>query len=167
MDEVTQVLFGIDGFRVLDAWTEEVGGDLVVAVETVDPRRGCPGCGVVGHVKERPRVRLRDATSAGRRVRVVWAKRRWACREPDCERASWTEQNEAVGVRRLSTRRCRTQVAKGVTRGRSVTEVADDVGMGGVPRCGRWSRRPSSLTGSGRSAGWVWMRRCRADAAGS
>jgi len=130
MDEVTQVLFGMDGFGVLGAETDGVSGDLVVLVETVDPRRGCPGCGVVGQVKERPQVRLRDATASGRRVRVVWRKRRWACPEPDCVRASWTEQHDAVGARRRSTRRCRVQVASGVTRGRSVAEVADDVGMG-------------------------------------
>lgn len=97
-------LLGLDGFRVLDAWEEDDTSELVVVVETVVPVRGCPDCGVVGHVKQRPVVGLRDATSAGRRVRVVWRKRRWVCREPDCGRRSWTEQDDQVGPRRRSTR---------------------------------------------------------------
>jgi len=44
MDEVTQVLFGMDGFEVLGASMDDVSGDLVVLVETLDVRRGCPGC---------------------------------------------------------------------------------------------------------------------------
>jgi len=124
------MLFGLDGFDVVGAEVEELDGELVVRVETIDPRRGCPGCGVVGRVKQRPEVRLRDATSAGRRVRVVWRKHRWACGEPACPQGSWTEQHPAVGLRRRSTRRCRVQVAKAVTRGRSVAEAADEVGLG-------------------------------------
>lgn len=129
MHEVTQALFGLEGFVVLDAHeTDE--GELEVLAETVQPSRGCPVCGVVGEVKERPVVTLRDATSAARRVRVRWRKHRWVCREPDCPQRSWTEQHAAVGARRRSTRRCRRQVARAVERGRSVAEAADEVGMG-------------------------------------
>ena len=81
-------------------------------------------------MKERPVVRLRDATSAGRRVVVLWRKHRWACLEVSCPRRSWTEQDPAVGAGRRSTRRCRVQVAKAVTRGRSVAEAAEEVGLG-------------------------------------
>jgi len=130
MDEVTQVLFGMDGFRVLGAVEDALDGELTVVVETVDPVRGCPECGVVGQVKERPVISLRDATSAGRRVRVRWQKRRWVCLEAACDRGSWTEQNDAVGARRRTTRRCRKQIAIPVTRGRAVAEAADEVGLG-------------------------------------
>jgi len=124
------MLFGLDGFDVVGAEVVEVDGELVVRVEAIDPSRGCPVCGVVGRVKERPEVRLRDATSAGRRVRVVWRKHRWRCMEPSCPQGSWTEQHPEIGLRRRSTRRCRVQVAKAVTRGRSVAEAADEVGLG-------------------------------------
>ena len=130
MDEVRQVLFGMNGFRVLNADVDPLDAELEVVVETIDPTRGCPDCGVVGQVKQRPVVRVRDATSAGRRAIVRWRKRRWACLEPTCERGSWTEQHEEVGVRRRTTQRCREQVAKAVTRGRSVAEAADEVGLG-------------------------------------
>ena len=75
-------------------------------------------------------VSVRDATSAGRQVRVRWRKRRWSCLEPVCDRSSWTEQHDAVGARRRTTRRCRQQVAAAVTRGRAVAEAAEEVGLG-------------------------------------
>lgn len=130
MDEVTQVLFGMDGFAVLGAVIDPLDGELEVLVETICPARGCPGCGAIGQIKQRPVVSVRDATSAGRRVRVRWKKRRWVCLEPTCERSSWTEQHDQVGARRRMTRRCRVQVAEAVTRGRAVAEAADEVGLG-------------------------------------
>ncbi len=130
MDEVRQMLFGLEGFDVAGAEVEDLDGELVVQVATISPGRGCPECGVVGRVKDRPVVRLRDATSAGRRVVVLWRKHRWACVEPSCAKGSWTEQHPAVGAGRRSTRRCRVQVARAVTRGRSVAEAAEEVGLG-------------------------------------
>ena len=130
MDEVRQTLFGLEGFNVVGAEVDGLDGELVVRVATFASSRGCPDCGVVGRVKDRPVVRLRDATSAGRRVLVLWHKHRWACVEPSCPRGSWTEQHPAIGLRRRSTRRCRAQVARAVTRGRSVAEAADEVGLG-------------------------------------
>ena len=130
MDEVRQVLFGLNGFEVIGAEVDDLDGELIVRVVTAVPRRGCPECGVVGRVKDRPEVKLRDATSAGRRVRVVWRKHRWACWEQSCPKRSWTEQDSQVGAGRRSTRRCRVQVARAVTRGRSVAEAAEEVGLG-------------------------------------
>lgn len=123
-------MLGMEGFDVVDAWEDD--GELVVLVETTEPERGCPSCGVIATapVKERPVVRLRDASSGGRRVRLWWRKRRFVCVEELCERKSFTEQHPGVGARRRSTRRCRQVVATAVARGRSVAEVADEVGMG-------------------------------------
>jgi transposase len=60
MHEATSVLFGLDGFRVIDV--ERVDDNLLrVVVETVDRHGACPGCGQVSsRVKQRPRVRIRD-----------------------------------------------------------------------------------------------------------
>ena len=124
------MLFGLGGFRVLSAVVDPLDDELEVLIETVEPSRGCPDCGVVGQVKQRPVVVVRDATSARRRVRVRWQKRRWACVEPTCARGSWTEQHHEVGTRRRTTRRCREQVAAAVARGRSVAEAAEEVGLG-------------------------------------
>ena len=48
----------------------------------------------------------------------------WA---PRCTRAA------GCGLRRRSMRRCRVQVAQSVTRGRSVADAADEVGLGWRP----------------------------------
>lgn len=108
------MLFGMIGFRVLDAVVDPSDGEIGVLVETISPVRGCPDCGVVGQVKQRPVVGVRDATSARAGVRVRWQKRRWACMEATCERGSWTEQHHQLGARRCTTLRCREQVATAV-----------------------------------------------------
>jgi len=167
MDEVTQVLFDMNGFRVLSAVDDPLDGELRVLVETIDPGRGCPDCGVVGQVKQRPVVSVRDATSAGRRVRVRWQKRRWSCLEQSCERGSWTEQHDEVGARRRTTRRCREQIAAAVTRGGLWPKRPMRSVWGGGRRCVRSLNTRTCLTGSGRSAGWVWTRPSRAATAGS
>ncbi len=104
---------------------------------------------MVGQVKQRPVVSVRDASSAGRRVRVGWRKRRWACLEPTCERGVLTEQHEAVGARRRTTRRCREQIATAVTRGRAVAEAADEVGLGWRAAMSAVAEHANSPTGSG------------------
>ena len=64
MDVAAQVLFGINGFRVVDAVLDRIDDELVVLVETIT-RVGVARSGVVGQVKERPVVKVRDATSGG------------------------------------------------------------------------------------------------------
>ena len=50
---------------------------LVVHVESTSGPAGCPHCGVVATAHGRDQVRLVDAPSFGRPVRLVWAKRRY------------------------------------------------------------------------------------------
>jgi len=130
VDEVRAVLFGLEGFEILDA-VETSGGELVVRVETIDPVLGCPACGTrAGRSRGRPWVRLRDVSSAGRRVQVWWRKRRHECPDSDCDRRSFTEQHPAVGARRRSTLRCRVWIAGQVgPQGRAVTAVTGEVGV--------------------------------------
>jgi transposase len=130
VDEVRAVLFGLEGFEILDA-VETSGGELVVRVETIDPVLGCPACGTrAGRSRGRPWVRLRDVSSAGRRVQVWWRKRRHECPDSDCDRRSFTEQHPAVGARRRSSLRCRVWIAGQVgPQGRAVTAVTGEVGV--------------------------------------
>ena len=130
MDEVRAVLFGLEGFEVLDAF-EHDDGTLTVSVETVDPVLGCPDCGTpAGLSRGRPLVALRDMTSAGRRVRVWWRKRRHECPDRDCARGSFTEQHPGVGQRRRTTARCRSWIAAQVgPEGRAVSATSREVGV--------------------------------------
>jgi ribosomal protein S27AE len=59
--------------------TEVVGGLLRVHVQTRALRPGCPNCGTLARVKERPVVELVDLPAFGRLTRLVWHKRRWRC----------------------------------------------------------------------------------------
>lgn len=130
MDDVRAVLFGLDGFAVLDA-VETAGGVLMVTVETIDPVLGCPECGTpAGRSRGRPVVCLRDVCSAGRRVRVWWRKHRNECPDRDCDRRSFTEQHAGVGTRRRSTARCRAWIASQVgPEGRAVSAVSREAGV--------------------------------------
>ena len=78
----------MDGLHVTAVARDEDGA-LTVTVKSEPGLMGCPSCGVVAHGHGRLEVRLVDAPSAGRPVRVVWRKRRWLCPEPACPRISW------------------------------------------------------------------------------
>jgi len=82
---------GLARVRVLDV-TEDVGR-LVVRAESVPDVVGCPVCGVVAHAHDREVVRLVDAPSFGRRVTLVWVKRRYVCPEPCCPTVTFVEQD--------------------------------------------------------------------------
>jgi transposase len=131
-DEVTSVLFGLDGFVPLHAFEDGDTGELVVTVETVTPVVACPDCGgLKTSSRGRRRVRLRDSPHGGRRVTVLWSKRQRRCDDGDCERRTFVEQHPAVGRRRRSTARCRRWVGRQVgAECRAVTAVAAEVGMG-------------------------------------
>lgn len=89
------LLVGLDGLHVITVERDE-GGGLVVTVESAPELMGCPSCGVVAHSHGRRLVELIDSPCFGRPTRVRWLKRRWACREPTCQVAVFTEQDEQI-----------------------------------------------------------------------
>ena len=72
-------MLGLFGFRVLAV--SEHDGEVEQAVETVDERGWCPGCGVAARLHNRRPTWVRDLPAAGRPVTLVWVKRIWRCRE--------------------------------------------------------------------------------------
>ncbi len=88
-------LLGIDGFVVLSA-TEVADGELWLLVETRNTVVGCADCGVRAVGRGRSEVQVRDLPVGGRPMRLVWRKRRWICRDPDCPTQSFTEQSELI-----------------------------------------------------------------------
>ena len=97
------VWFGAAGFEVTGVG--EVGGEVVVTVQTPDGQRVlCGGCGRRARSKGRREVCLRDAPPAGGRpLRVLWNKRVWACADAGCGIRTWTDQAELAGPRRVLT----------------------------------------------------------------
>jgi transposase len=91
---------------------------------------GCPECGVVARVKDRPLVTLVDLPINGRPVSLVWHKRRFGCWDATCPMGSWTEQDTRVAfARHLTTDRAGRWLTKQVGQnGRSVQEIADELG---------------------------------------
>jgi transposase len=125
----TAVLLGLSGFVLLAV--SEYDGELEQAVQTTADLVGCPGCGAVAAAHARRPVRVRDLPSAGRPVTLIWVKRIWRCRYPQCEVSTWSETHEAIRPRAALTERARAQACVQVGRdGQSVAAVAREFGVG-------------------------------------
>src|SRR5262249_9662599 len=86
----------------------------------------CPDCATPGsRVKQWVTCQPRDVPYGGRRIRVVWVKRRWHCHDETCQRASFTESVAPLAPRRRLTTRLREGCATAVAeQGRTVAETA-------------------------------------------
>ncbi|MGH8997494.1 MAG: ISL3 family transposase [Acidimicrobiales bacterium] len=125
-----ELLVGLPSVTVLGV-VGPSGEALRIHIET---RRsapvGCPTCGVVAKVKDRPRVALVDLAAFGRPARLVWHKVRWRCVEPDCAVGSWTEEDRRIAAPRMAmTDRAARWVTEQVGRcARSVSGIARELG---------------------------------------
>jgi len=89
-------------------------------------------CGGPVAVKDRVEVEHADLPCFGRRSVLVWRKIRWWCPGPGCSAGSFTEQAPEIASARLAiTDRAGRWATLQVGRhGRSVSEVAEDLGCG-------------------------------------
>ena len=120
-------LLGMDGFVVLASIEE--AGEVFISVETTADVVGCASCGVraVGH--GRSVVQVRDQPTGGRPVRLIWRKRRWICRDPDCATKSFTESSDLIEG--SLTARAALEICRLVGEdGCSVAKTARDFGVG-------------------------------------
>lgn len=99
------VLVGMDALVVKIA--EERDGELYVLVETKLGPVGCPTCGVLAESKGRRTTLVRDLEIAGRPTVLVWRKRRFACKDPDCPNRTWSEEIEGMASRAALTDRAK------------------------------------------------------------
>jgi len=101
-----------------------------VHIETERTLEGCPRCGVVARVKDRHLVRLVDLSMAGRKIALVWRKRRFICLESKCPMVTWTEVDQRIAAPRLvlTDRAGRWATVQVGRHGRTVDEVAGDLG---------------------------------------
>jgi transposase len=125
---LAEALLGLDGFRVLEV-TETVE-ELVVTIETTADFVGCEGCGTRAESQDRVRVAVRDLPCFGRPARLVWVKRRWRCREPRCDRKTWTETSRQLDAQVVLTRRAGAEACRQVgDLARPVSKVAEELGV--------------------------------------
>ena len=124
---LAQALLGLPGFRVLRV-SEHVD-EFVVSVESTATIAWCASCGSRAEAHERKSVELRDLPCFGRPALLVWAKRRWRCRER-VRRAAWTECSERVDAQAVITRRAGMEACRQVgEHARPVSKVADEFGV--------------------------------------
>ena len=91
------LLLSLDGLAVT-AVERGAAETLRVQVATADETAAaCPACGVIStRVKQYVCTHPRDLPQGRTRMELVWRKRRWYCREPWCDRKSFTESMPAV-----------------------------------------------------------------------
>jgi transposase len=118
-EQLSRVL-GLDGLVVTAL--RERGDELDVEVELAVVAGSCRLCGESElEVKERPCVRVRDLPLAGRRVTLVWRKRRFRCRA--CGR-SFSESHAGLPGRQRVSRRFRAHLFSRLRSGGAQLEVA-------------------------------------------
>ena len=127
--DAATVLFDLPGYRVLDAVDDPDGGRQVL-VEPVDSVGHCPDCGFGSRrVHSRPVSQVADVPIAGR-LQVRVRKRRLWWDTDSCDRVTFTQTTEQVGLRsRLTTRLAARIVEALASEVRSVTAVAAEAGL--------------------------------------
>ena len=119
----------MEGFVVKSQTVRD--GEHWLLVETMEPSRWCPSCGVAGVGNGRRRVVVRDLPIAGVPTVLVWDKRTFRCREQLCERSSWSETSSLIAVRASLTERARAEICRRVGHDLdTVAEVAREFGVG-------------------------------------
>ena len=158
-------LLGLDGFVVPAQQLDEERGEWWLAVETIEGRGWCPGCGVRAAAMAAP-VEVRDLPMADRPVVLVWAKRLWRCPEPACPARTWEEESDEIAARAVFTERARAEIARLVGLGeQSVAQAARDLGCWhaamaavrehGGPASITWPARPPGAIGWTRPRSWL------------
>jgi transposase len=118
-EQLSRVL-GLDGLAVIGV-CERVD-ELEVEVELSVVASECRLCGGSKlEVKERPRVRVRDLPLAGRRVTLVWRKRRFRCQRCRC---SFSELHGGLPTRQRVSARFRAHLFSRLCSGAAQLEVA-------------------------------------------
>jgi transposase len=91
---------------------------------------GVPACGVIARTKDRLRVVIFDLPAFGRRVRLVWSKRRFSCPEDDCPQRTWTEHSDELPDRHVLSARAGRECTRAVGQeARSVASLARWLGV--------------------------------------
>ncbi len=124
-----ELLVGLPDVDVLGV-IDRPGEPLVVKVETRGLMPRCEGCDRPAELKDRDEVTHVDLPVFGRQSRLGWRKRRWRCPDGDCGVGSWTETNDelALAGRFVTTRAARWMCRQVGGHGRTVEEVATDLG---------------------------------------
>ncbi|MBU1494179.1 MAG: ISL3 family transposase [Actinobacteria bacterium] len=122
-----ELLVGLGEVAILDVF--DAGDRLRVTIETRTQRPPCPRCAGAVVVKDRHLVELTDLPCFGSQAVLAWRKTRFGC-VGGC--GSFTEHAPHIAAPRLriTDRAARWATAQVGRHGRSVAEVAADLGCG-------------------------------------
>lgn len=103
---------------------------LLVVISTRALRPSCPSCAGTVWRHGVDEVELADLPCFGRRTRLVWVKQRWRCPNALCRVVTFVETDERIAADRaaITDRAGRWATFQVGFHGRSVSEVADDLG---------------------------------------
>lgn len=128
---------------------------LLVVISTRALRPSCPSC--AGTVRRHgiDEVELADLPCFGRRTRLVWVKQRWRCPNALCRVVTFVETDERIAADQaaITDRAGRWATFQVGLHGRSVSEVADDLGCDWHTVIGQIISRRSCLIGRPMSPG--------------
>lgn len=125
--DICHALVGLKDVRIL--FYRRPGPIAEIAIEQILDDVRCRKCGCRAYVKDRPWVSYVDLPFGGTPTRLLWRKHRMVCRNEDCETKTWTltdHRISALGC--FLTTRAAKWVTKQVGTGRSVLEVAEELG---------------------------------------
>ena len=122
---LAEAMLGLPSVRVTSV--AEADDELVVEIETTEARAWCRRCGVRAESQDRMWVDVRDLECFGRPTRLRIWKRRWRCRQRECDAKTWTEACEFLDAQVVLTRRAGAEACRRVGElARPVSQVADE-----------------------------------------
>ncbi len=98
---IAEIGLGLSDVNLLgveDPADEGEEAPLRVHIECRGERPRCSLCDGKTYAKGSSLVELADLTSFGRRVRLVWHKRRWVCADPQCGGGSFSDQDSRIAT---------------------------------------------------------------------
>jgi transposase len=132
MEHGSSLLLGIDGLVVDSVLIGESGRRVVHCSTDPELAGWCPDCRQQStSPKERVTTRPRDVRIGPDRPELLWHKRKWHCRVPECERKVFTEAlpDEIPPRARITTRARRTAAQSIGDHLRPVSGVAQEMDM--------------------------------------
>lgn len=125
--EILEALVGLKDVHVLQYLRS--GPDVELMIEQVIDVVRCPDCDARAQIKERPVVRYVDLPVFGTPMRLAWRKHRMVCVNSSCSRQTWVLEDHRIAAKScLLTTRCAKWATRQVGGGRTVLEVANELG---------------------------------------
>ena len=124
---ILHALVELKNIRILHYQRHGPKAELCIELAHIEMR--CVSCQGRAYVKDRPVVRYVDLPSFGTNIIIAWRKHRLCCASPRCDRGTWTVTDHRIAAKGcMLTTRCAKWVTEQVGRGRTIADVARELG---------------------------------------